>query len=412
MADTVAAAYVDQAVAAEPLATWPAPMARDAFYGLAGIVSDVIGPHSEADEAALLVSFLTAFGNCIGRGAYYEVEADQHRTNLFTTLVGDTGKGRKGVSWSQTRKLFAEVDEGWTYDHVKAGLSSGEGLIWHLRDDLELLDKRLLVQESEFASILRRMEREGSTLSAVLREAWDGRKLSLMTKNQPAIASDTHISVLSHITVDELRRYLTRTELVNGFGNRFVFYCVRRSKCLPFGGKIDLRTFEELAGIVGETVKFASEERKLAFDPEARQLWAEWYPELSEGRPGLFGAIIGRAEAQVVRYALIYALLDCAQAITADHLLAAAALWDYAERSAAFIFGDKLGDVVADQALAEIQAAGEAGISKTVLTRKLGSHPRDRERLDAALVLLEACQRIAKTEVKGEGRPETRYTAR
>jgi hypothetical protein len=38
-------------------------------------------------------------------------------------------------------------------------------------------------------------------------------------------------------------------------------------------------------------------------------LWEERYEELSADRPGLLGAILGRAKAQVVRLALVYALL-------------------------------------------------------------------------------------------------------
>jgi hypothetical protein len=42
-----------------------------------------------------------------------------------------------------------------------------------------------------------------------------------------------------HITIDELRARLTRTDAANGFANRFLFPLVRRSKELPFGGSLD-----------------------------------------------------------------------------------------------------------------------------------------------------------------------------
>ena len=42
----------------------------------------------------------------------------------------------------------------------------------------------------------------------------------------------------------------------------------------------------------------------------ARQLWAEIYPELSEGKSGLVGALTARSEAQVLRLSCIYALLE------------------------------------------------------------------------------------------------------
>jgi bifunctional DNA primase/polymerase-like protein len=71
---------------------WPEPLAESAFHGLAGQVVRAIEPHNEADPAALLVEFLTAFGSLVGPGPYFRVEADEHRMRLFVTLVGETSK--------------------------------------------------------------------------------------------------------------------------------------------------------------------------------------------------------------------------------------------------------------------------------------------------------------------------------
>jgi hypothetical protein len=38
-------------------------------------------------------------------------------------------------------------------------------------------DKRLLVYEPEFALVLKQMERQGNTLSAILRQAWESGNL-------------------------------------------------------------------------------------------------------------------------------------------------------------------------------------------------------------------------------------------
>jgi len=67
----------------------------------------------------------------------------------------------------------------------------------------------------------------------------DGRTLQNLTKNSPARATGAHISSIGHITADELRRYLTATESANGFGNRQLWICTKRSKLLPEGGTID-----------------------------------------------------------------------------------------------------------------------------------------------------------------------------
>ncbi|MGH2364009.1 MAG: hypothetical protein ACRDHX_05075 [Chloroflexota bacterium] len=41
-----------------------------------------------------------------------------------------------------------------------------------------------------------------------------------MAKNSPTRATDSHVSVVGHITTDELLRYVNATELANGFLNR------------------------------------------------------------------------------------------------------------------------------------------------------------------------------------------------
>src|SRR5262249_11447781 len=138
--------------------TWPEPPAAEAFHGLAGDVVRVIEPHTEADSVALLVQFLIAFGNVIGRGAHFTVEGTIHALNLFVVLVGETAKARKGTAWDWIKRLFSKTDEAWSA-RIMSGLSSGEGLIYTVRDpgqnDEGVSDKRLLVLQPEFAATLR-----------------------------------------------------------------------------------------------------------------------------------------------------------------------------------------------------------------------------------------------------------------
>ena len=166
---------------------WPEPLDAAAFYGLAGETVKKLSPFTEADEAALLMNFLAAMGNAVGRAVWWEVSGTKHYCNLFAALVGNTAKGRKGTSWGPIRELMLLVDEDWgRFRHV-GGLSSGEGLVWQVRDEIYRIrggkeeledkgepDKRLLIIEGEFGRGLKAMARQGNTLSAMLREAWDG----------------------------------------------------------------------------------------------------------------------------------------------------------------------------------------------------------------------------------------------
>lgn len=114
---------------------WPEPLAPEAFHGLAGEIVRTIEPHSEADPAAILIQLLVAFGNAVDRGPHFKAEADRHNTNMFTILVGNTSKGRKGTAWGHVRSLFEQLDSEWAGRRIHGGLTSGEGLIWSVRDE-------------------------------------------------------------------------------------------------------------------------------------------------------------------------------------------------------------------------------------------------------------------------------------
>jgi len=402
---------------------WPDPPAPEAFHGLAGDIVRAIEPHTEADPVALLVQFLVAFGNAVGRGPHFVAEADRHGLNLFACLVGATAKGRKGSSWGHIRRLLEAVDPTWTKDHVASGLSSGEGLIWAVRDPIErrepvkergrttgyetvlvdagVEDKRLLVIEGEFASVLRILQREGNTLSPIIRNSWDSGNLRSLTKNSPAVASGAHISIIGHVTKGELLRYLENTEAGNGFANRFLWVCVRRSKCLPEGGNIDEVNFAPLVARLAEALGFAGGAGELKRDEEAREVWHAVYPELSAGKPGLLGAVLARGEAQVMRLACIYALLDLSPVVRPEHLLAALALWEYVEASARFIFGDALGDPVADTILDALKKSAN-GLTRTEISA-LFDRNQSSKSITRALTDLLAAGLVERKTVPPEG---------
>ncbi|MBC7248391.1 MAG: DUF3987 domain-containing protein [Actinobacteria bacterium] len=368
----------------------------------------VIEPHTEADPVALLAYLLAGFGNLTGRGPHFVAEADRHHTNLFFVLVGETAKGRKDSARGQVLRLLETVDPTWK-DRVVHGLSSGEGLIHTVRDgngddDLGVGDKRLFVIESEFASPLKVMRREGNTLSVVIRNAWDRGDLRVLTRRDPLKATDAHVSVVGHVTRDEVLRHLTETEAGNGFGNRFIWLCVRRSKCLPEGGNLSQVDFAPLLRRLKDAVDFARDTAEVRRDDEARQVWAEVYPELSEGKPGLLGAMIARSEAQVMRLATLYALLDCSPVIRRIHLHAALSLWDYAEASARYVFGDRFGDPVADDILAALGGAYPEGMTRTGISAFL-SRNISSERIRRALAGLMAVGLITYERVETDGRP-------
>lgn len=407
---------------------WPV-IAPQAYHGLAGEIVGTIEPHTEGDPVSVLIHFLIAFGNEVGSGPHFWVESKRHYANEFAVIVGNTAQGRKGTSWSHPRRLFEIASPSWEANCIKTGLSSGEGLIWEVRDEITkrepiregnprrivryeevvtdpgVEDKRRLIVEEEFASVLAQVERKGNILSQITRQAWDHMTLSPMTKNDPSKATGAHISIVGHITKDELLRQLSETEKANGFGNRFLWFLVKRSKCLPEGGALSREDFNGMGQALRGALEAARNIGEMRRDDDARKLWASIYPTLSGERRGLTGSLLARAEAHVLRLSMIYALLDQSPVIRVPHLEAALAVWDYAEASALLIFGNATGDWVADR----IQSALKDGPMTETDIRDLFLRNVKAERIQTALKILLAMCRIKEEKVETGGRPATHW---
>ncbi len=394
-------------------ATPPKPLKDAAFHGLAGDVVRMIEPHSEADPAALLMTFLVGFGSAADHGPGFKVTATHHGVNLFAVIVGATSASRKGTSKGALRPIEL-ADATWK---PAGGLSTGEGLIHHVRDavtkegkddDLIILDpgaddKRLLALESEFARPLIVMTREGNTLKPVLCDGWDGnRHLRVMTKTSPATATDAHISVLAHITTDELRIRLNSTDMASGFANRFLFVYAQRSKYLPDGGSLTDADLQPLVTRIRSALEKANRTGDIPRTEKAKQLWDRVYPQLTTPPPGMVGAVIARGAPQVARMAVIYALLDESPVVKLQHLRAALAVWRYCQQSAEYIFRDITGNPVAEKAMKLLRDAGDDGLSRTDINNAFGRHRH--HSIAAALEMLEQRKMVRKDMKRTAGR--------
>lgn len=405
------------------LASWPV-LPLEALYGLAGDVVRAIAPHTEADPAALLLQFLVAFGNAVGRGPCFQVESTAHHLNEYVVLVGNTSRARKGTSSGHILRLFESAAPDWAKYRVQGGLSTGEGLVHAVRDerwerdkdgkeylaDAGVTDKRLLALESEFSRPLRVAKREGNILAELIRQGWDTGKLQILTKTTPAKAAGAHISIIGHITQEELQRRLSDTDAFSGFANRFLWGYVRRSKVLPHGGSLSDADLAPLKTRLAEAITFASRSGGLARDDKTYDLWDMIYHPLTAETPGLFGAVTSRAEAHAVRLSALYAVLDQSAVIRLPHLLAALAVWQYCEASAAAIFGRALGDKTADRILAALRERPNEGMTRTEI-RDYFQRNKPEEEIARALTLLGETGRAEAKPEQTDGRPAERWVA-
>ena len=203
-----------------------------------------------------------------------------------------------------------------------------------------------------------------------------------------------HVGIIGHITKDELLRYLTATELANGFFNRFLLIAVERVQAAAVRRRARrARARRAPRRRSALALRFAGTDAALTFDAAARERWIDIYAELSAGQPGLAGAATGtrRSARRPPR-----ADLRTPRPLRADPPASTSrprsAVWRYSADSARWVFGDSLGDPTAD----EIWAAAKerpAGITRTEVSRPVLPQQESRE-IDRALTVLEDAGRL------------------
>ncbi|MGH2929718.1 MAG: DUF3987 domain-containing protein, partial [Solirubrobacteraceae bacterium] len=148
---------------------------------------------------------------------------------------------------------------------------------------------------------------------------------------------------------------------------------------------------------------------KVTLTPAARELWWQLYPQLTQPADGLLGQLTARAEAHVIRLALLYALLDGQRTIQPEHLHAALTLWDYAERSAAWALRQATGDPLAEHIHTALLRS-PAGLTRTQI-RDLCQRNQPADRVEQALHALAAAGRAHHERTLTAGRPAELWTA-
>lgn len=401
-----------------------------ALYGLAGDVVKTILPYTEADAAGLLFSFLTMFGNCAGPQPFIELDGI-HPARLFCALVGLSEEGRKGTAMNAIKRLFKLVDPEWHDSRIKRGIQSAEGLISRAGDGE---DNRLMIQEGEFAWVLRTTQQRG-TLSPMLINAWDGEPLEVNVKSDKGSQRvvGAHISILAGITPGRVTTLVTPDDIEDGFANRLIYPWVAQSKWLGNPG-VPAAVLESLAGRVREAVEAAPAlavgnpidamlfryhgrpmpETEAARTDDYRDRWwsgpGRLYGEdglLRSTRPvGVAGDIIKRRVAHVTRIALIFALLDLTSTVDRHHLDAAWACMRYLNDSAVRIWGSATGNRHADKVLSALKSGRK--MSRTEIHREVFSGNKSLVELDAILAAVMATGRVMHTK-EGTGNRKTNY---
>jgi hypothetical protein len=345
-----------------------------AFAGLAGDVVRAMEPHTEADPAALLLNTLACFGAMVGPMAETEAGSAKHPPAIFAAFVGRSSRSRKGTAEREVSSVMRRVEDGWDQNHRVGGFGSGEAFIQHAA---EHPGDALYLVESEFAKVLASTARDASSASSVLRQAWDFQRLEHRIRKQAYDAPAAPVSLIAHITADELRdskHGLRLVDVMNGFGNRVLWCYVDRRQVIPNLEPLPGHVRDRLVAALRSSLDRARCAGVVRRSPPANDLWVDLYGRMAQDDPaGIVGALTARAEAQVLRLSLIYALIDGMTTIEPRHLESAWEVWRYCRWSSQHIWvGSGSGDPDVDRVAAILEAGEE--LSSTSLDRMFHGH--------------------------------------
>lgn len=434
-AQAMARAEVTRARAALPVVD---PLVFDCHLGE---VARKLDPTTEADPVAVLASLVCAAGVHLGQGPHVRAGDDAHPLLVWPLLIGRTGGGRKGASWGTAKRLLSVAVPEFVSTNVRSGLTSGEGLAalfaaedacYQCGKDTSKIpvgayipgdfcseqceaafkvdsamraqtgdttaprrgkagqlppgDRRLVVFEPEWAAVMARMKREGNSLSATLRAAWEGGDLS--TLNVTArIAPESHIGILAHITPQEFQAKLSTSDLAGGTYNRFLPLAVARSKFLPVGGGASPDLLKDLGAELAARLDRAGRLAELRLTPAGAELWCRLYVEFSTDpdQTGPVEQFLSRSAPNCLRIAAIHAALDHGHPrIAPEHLEPAAALVRFSRATAQAVLSRSDTDA---RLVAWLAEAGPDGRTRTEITRDFFRGNTSRDGISPAAVL-------------------------
>lgn len=347
------------------------------FPGLLGDCVAFCTDNSEAVPAAVGAYVLAWFSALIGPLRYIQLGAERRRLNIFYLLNGPTGQG-KGTSEYPPKALFKRVEEilqqrfeqdfnrGQTegivdypqLDIHEGGLSSGEGLAMAKTDRykpsgkgedvIEVADKRFLILESEFGNVLNMAERQGNTLSHVLRNGFDFKPIQPLTKRDKVSVSDPYFVLVGSITPTELSRHRQSAVMSsNGMLNRMLMLWTCSDKCCPWPAPLNEAVLTQLAQRLAHAVMVARKNTfethfkrqhqlagEVGFTAAAREHWHGIYQHL-KNLPDCESVrtLCQRHRLHVLVIASLLALMDGREVVGVPDLEAARLWSDFSRQS-------------------------------------------------------------------------------
>lgn len=222
----------------------------------------------------------------------------------------------------------------------------------------------------------------------------------MLTRNTPLKATGKHLSIIGHMAASDMDRHVQDIDIHNGFVNRIIWVCVRRSKYLSDPAPPPEDGMTDCANSLAEGIAYGGGRGLVPFTSEAKEVWDPLYKKYERGHTGVLGAFLGRASSQIRRLATIYAVSEMEPMVGVEHLEAAVALWEYSAASVRYLLRGKLSADPAARVQAALAAAG-GGMTQTEISRLFGGN-KSKDELQSIMSDLLSLGLATRREVKSE----------
>jgi hypothetical protein len=360
-------------------------LAPEALHGPAGEFAQLAAEKNETVIPGVLVCTLVAAGAVMDRGAFFRHGYSVHGPRVFAITVGPH-RTHYNNYLDPIRAIFrrtGEVEEELLEYKTIGRILSGDRLP-DASDETNQDSERPLLAVGEFDTTWSSLARSTSKLHAIWRDAWDHR---------------CNVAIMAHATETDLLACPISDRMAET-ASRMLWCSVGPLVDVPLPQGLSAQECKRLADTFANCAMQADRYGQMSFNASAQDLWKEKYASLVAERADAAGIVTSRGHAQVIRLAVIYALLDSSREIDVSHLNAAGAVWDYCRLSAETLFGTHPEDAVASRIL---EALAVRPHSQTELHRLFHNHAPG-ARIRATLDNLASAGRAVVEERQTRGR--------
>ncbi|MGN7135787.1 DUF3987 domain-containing protein [Streptomyces pseudogriseolus] len=311
-------------------------------HGPIGAAVKAAMPHTEADPIGVHAAVLALYSAAINGKV---TQPDGRPVVVWTALAGRSMVGRKGYALATAEKVLWDAIGEWLNLRRQGGISSGPSLVQTLyeteQDSLTSEggpDGRTLIIDEEWPTTLQ-LTKRCPKYSGVLRTAWDGKRVSNVTKKDgkrvEVTVEEPALGFHVHIQPALWGKYITANEAQGGSYNRILPVMVERSKRLrrrEYKGSSPLDAIQVSGSLRAAYEWVCKEPRRMSLSDASADrfddIMAE-YEDALEELPEDVSCYIERSGEQVMRVACVLTAAERKTVITVKALDAAKAFVDY-----------------------------------------------------------------------------------